>query len=67
MKTLTRAKMMSDENNFCIVSLNDKDDILFIGTEEECDSKFNSIIEDKDNNDLAECYTICNYEFYENL
>lgn len=67
MKRLTREEMMENENNYCIVSVNDKDDILFIGTKEECNSKFNSVIDNEDNNDAPECYTIADNDFYSDM
>jgi len=59
-----RNEMMGNENNYCIVNTNDRDDILFVGTKEECISCFYSKIEQEDNNGVATDYTIADYEFY---
>jgi hypothetical protein len=67
MKDLTRENMMNNESNFCIVSVNNKDDILFIGTKEDCISVFHSVVNDDNNNDVPDCYTIADYEFYSEM
>lgn len=67
METLTKKEMISNDNNYCIVSINNKDDILFIGTKLECESKYLTLIEDENNNDTPECYTIADYQFYLNM